>query len=71
MLAIKEESGGWQIWHIGDPTPKDLGRVVLMQADGDELNLILQAMYISSGSNKLLTYTKNEGFNCYCSLEKA
>jgi hypothetical protein len=31
-------------WHIGEPIPTDIGRVVTLQADGDELELILDAM---------------------------
>lgn len=31
-------------WHVGEPIPEDLGRVVTFQADGDELEMILAAM---------------------------
>jgi hypothetical protein len=31
-------------WHVGEPVPKNLGRVVTFQADGNELELILDAM---------------------------
>lgn len=40
-LRIK---GYWHEWHVGEPVPKELGRVVQIQADGDELDLILDAM---------------------------
>lgn len=57
-LAIKQDLGAgwgprrivWSEWHIGEPAPLNLGRVVVMQADGDELNLILDAMAASRGS---------------------
>lgn len=31
-------------WHIGEPVPALKARVVTFQADGDELDLILEAM---------------------------
>jgi hypothetical protein len=31
-------------WHIGEPVPLNIGRVVTFQADGDELEVILDAM---------------------------
>lgn len=31
-------------WHVGDPVPKVASRVVTLQADGHELQLLLSAM---------------------------
>jgi hypothetical protein len=31
-------------WHVGEPIPENLGRVVTFQADGDELEMIYAAM---------------------------
>ncbi len=54
MLAIQMRSTPlgkirWRQWYIGEPTPTDIGRVVTFQADGDELNLFLDAMAASNG----------------------
>lgn len=67
MLAIKvkdKKSGYefWYEWHIGEPLPEDLGRVVTFQADGDELNLFLDAMAISAGEHGTVDHTKRTGF---------
>jgi len=44
MLAIKTADNRWITWHINEhPIPK-LQRVQIFQADGDELNLIHEAM---------------------------
>ena len=43
MLYIKNAVGG-QEWHVGEPLPKVIGRVVTFQADGDELDFIIQAL---------------------------
>lgn len=34
----------WTEWHTGEPVPKGIGRVVHMQADGDELEILIKAM---------------------------
>lgn len=31
-------------WHVGEPLPEIKGRVVLFQADGDELEFIKRAL---------------------------
>src|SRR6266566_1250683 len=54
MLAIQMRATPlgkirWRQWYIGEPTPTDIGRVVTFQADGDELNLFLDAMAASNG----------------------
>jgi len=61
MLAIKV-SGGWRNWWIGNSMPEDIGRVVTFQADGDELKLFLDAMYISAGVHPTVDHTKRRGF---------
>lgn len=66
MLGIKlKTSSGrefWFEWHIGEPIPEDIGRVVTFQADGDELNLFLDAMVASRGEHPRVDYRKMEGF---------
>lgn len=44
-IKIKTPVGttAWFEWHTGEPLPP-LGRVVEMQADGDELEVILHAL---------------------------
>lgn len=48
MLYIKDQRTKDQTvqhqWHVGEPFPSVLGRVVTFQADGDELDLILAAL---------------------------
>lgn len=59
MLTIQEKKGLSKIvegqiqgrepslvheWHIGEPIPEIKSNVVLFQADGDELEMILEAM---------------------------
>jgi hypothetical protein len=48
-------------WHIGEPVP-EVGRVVTFQADGDELNLFLDAMLASRGEHPRVDYQKMAGF---------
>lgn len=65
MLGIKTKSGGWRSWWLGCEIPTEAeDRVVTFQADGDELNLILQAMEATlrplPGSH--IGYTKIGGF---------
>lgn len=49
-------------WHIGEPVPENLGRVVTFQADGDELNLFLDAIVASRGEHPRVEYRKTLGF---------
>lgn len=44
MLAIKDDSGRWQEWHVGEPLPTLEGRVITFQADGDELDVLLASL---------------------------
>ena len=45
MLYITTKKGTIVLeWHVGEPVPANLPRVVTFQADGDELELILHAM---------------------------
>lgn len=44
MLAIKDDTGHWKEWHVGDPLPEIEGRVITFQADGDELDVILASL---------------------------
>lgn len=44
-LYIKQDDGSqWYEWHTGEPIPPITSRVVIFQADGDELTMILAAM---------------------------
>jgi len=67
MLAIKMKSRSmpghdyWYQWHIGEAFP-ELDRVVTFQADGDELNLFIDAMVASKGTHPNVDYTKMGGF---------
>ena len=44
MLAIKDDSGRWKVWHVGESLPQIEGRVITFQADGDELDIILASL---------------------------
>lgn len=51
MLSIKGPKPGWgrgewvEDWHVGEPVPKEmLARVVTVQLDGHELEMLLRAM---------------------------
>lgn len=44
MMFIQQPGLKERTWHVGEPIPPLLGRVVTFQADGDELELILVAM---------------------------
>jgi hypothetical protein len=45
MLYILDEQGkALAQWHIGEPLPIVAGRVVTIQADGDELDIIIDAL---------------------------
>lgn len=45
MLYIKEEGQDAMLpWHVGEPLPHLSRRVITFQADGEELELILDAM---------------------------
>ncbi len=50
----------WE-WHLGERVP-DMSRVVNFQADGDELNLFVQAMQASRGEHPNVDYQKQTGF---------
>ncbi len=43
-VYIQRVDGTNQEWHVGEPIPKSIGRVVTRQADGDELELILDVV---------------------------
>ena len=43
MLFIQEKGKAEIGWHVGEPVPS-LGRVVTFQADGDELDMIVDRM---------------------------
>jgi hypothetical protein len=71
VLAIKLENRDgkygirghvWIDWHIGEPVPEDLPRVVTMQVDGDELNLFLDAMSASAGDDPRVEWRKRGRF---------
>lgn len=72
MLQIKynEETkygrtpeGRWRTWHIGEPIPAEAKtRVVTFQADGDELNLFLDAMKASRGEANEICWEKGRSF---------
>ena len=68
MLGIKTKSGSWRGWWLGYGIPLEAKeRVVTFQADGDELNLFLEAMAASiaplRGSH--IAYTKLGGFQVH------
>jgi hypothetical protein len=44
MLGIKDKTGRWREWHVGDSIPELHGQVITFQADGHELEMILIAM---------------------------
>lgn len=44
LYFLNSATAAYPGWHIGDPIPFNLPRVVLLQADGDELDLILEAL---------------------------
>lgn len=50
MLFIKSDDGRrWgQSWHVGDPLPTIKGQVVQFQADGNELEVIMEALNLYS-----------------------
>ena len=55
-------NGYWREWHVGEPVPKEFGRVVQFQADGDELDLIVDAMQASRGEHPTTIWSKGESF---------
>lgn len=70
MLVIKKDGGGWATWHLGGPIPEAAeDRVVTMQLDGDELNLVLRAMEATRKPVHCIIYTKMKGFRIseFCS----
>ena len=68
MLRIETNKGRWQSWWLGYSIPPAAEeRVVVFQADGDELNLFLAAMQASAegiklASGNILVYDKIGGF---------
>ena len=42
MITIEDDAGGSMDWHTGDSTEIHPENVLLVQADGDELGLILR-----------------------------
>lgn len=61
MLYIKEhlkDAEANSTWHVGEPMPYIKARVVTFQADGDELNLILDAM-----SHKITRDPMRQGYS--------
>jgi len=70
MLYIITQTNKESTWHIGEPFPAVTGRVITFQADGDELELILNALrgrqdiidgtwqYTKDGTIRLLTNPK-------------
>lgn len=47
MLSIKPDSkhvSRWRDWHIGDPIPEGIPQVAVIQLDGHELLMLLEAM---------------------------
>ena len=69
MLGIRTNYGTWHVWHLGNEIPEFVEdeRVVTFQADGDELNLFLQAMAATReplrGSR--IGYSKLGGFEVF------
>ncbi len=55
-------NGYWHEWHVGEPVPKQFGRVVQFQADGDELDLIVDAMRAARGEHLTTIWRKGESF---------
>jgi|ERR1700693_38070 len=63
MLGIKNKEGKWVSWWLGNPMLKAAEqRVVTFQADGDELNLFLQAMQATRDLINRVGYSKQIGF---------
>jgi hypothetical protein len=61
MLIWKNDiNEPWRTWYLGQEVP-DFERVVIMQADGDELNLIAHAMQATSEYVDGVGYTKGNG----------
>ena len=48
MLCIKGDSGRWGSWHVGETLRVPKGRVITFQADGDELEEILEMFKASN-----------------------
>lgn len=53
---------GKREWHVGEPVPRHLGRVVTFQADGDELDLFIDAMHASRGEANGICWDKGHSF---------
>jgi hypothetical protein len=63
MMWIKNGEMGGREWHIGEPVPAGIHRVVTVQLDGDELDLLLDAMYVSAGKHPIVDHRKHMGFH--------
>lgn len=50
------------IWHLGEEVP-NTPRVVTVQLDGDELNLLLEAMERTRSPLRSIIYTKRNSFH--------
>lgn len=65
MLLVKDSDGEFvKEWHLGEFIP-DMGRVVTIRVDGDELNLLMQAMWLTANTLDGITYSKRQGFYIY------
>lgn len=73
MLASKFdiESDSWIESHIGESLPDVVQnqRVVIFQADGDELELIKAAYNVAAGFDDVLDYSKMQGFRAKANEE--
>lgn len=63
-------SHGTQLWHVGEPWPRFTDRVVLLQADGDELSLInsLLAPYAQGIADTNTDPTRGDIRGCFQEL---
>lgn len=55
MMYIKDEQKT-HIWHVGDPLPKLSGKVITFQADGEELEKIIEAINEKTPAATKLAY---------------
>lgn len=66
MMYIKLVSGDYCDWHVGEPVPvpRNIPRVCQLQADGDELELVIAAMKATS-SESVRVITRKELHNLF------
>jgi len=57
--ANNEELGGIE-WHVGEALPEIIGRVITFQADGDELECIVNALKATSEPNVQVPTNRDE-----------